>query len=168
MATYLVEVAICWALTWGPTSVAGSRPLPTLKGFGAGYEYLGESLRDPALHENPARRSTALAGGAECTPERAVEGELEVGVVEDDLGVFAAHFEGDGLEGGGGALAYEGADLAGSGKADGADVLVLDDGRTGVGAFAGDDVDDAGGQAGVHQRLDEVVGGERRVFGGLD
>ena len=33
---------------------------------------------------------------------------------------------------------------------------------------AGNDVDDAGGQSGIEQRLDEVVGGERRVLRGLD
>ena len=60
------------------------------------------------------------------------------------------------------------ADFAGAGEADGADVGVLDERVAGGAAAAADDVDDARRQAGVDQRLHEVVDGERRVGGGLD
>ena len=130
----------------------------------AGGELGGNSL----LEQDAAGGGAALAGGAEGSPERAVEGEIEVGVVHDDLRVFAAHFERDGLEGGGGALADERTDGAGAGKADGADVGVLDEGSADGRAGAGNDIDDAGREAGVDERMHEVVGGERRIGGGLD
>ena len=78
--------------------------MPTFKSFARCDELLGELRGDSLLQQDAAGGGAALAGGAERSPERAVEGEFEVGVVEDDLRVFAAHFEGDGLEGGGGAL----------------------------------------------------------------
>ena len=120
------------------------------------------------MQDDAAGGGAALAGGAEGSPERAFNGEVEVGVVEDDHGVLSAHFQGTGLEVGGGGLSDDAADLGGSGKGDGADAGMGDDGRAGVGSEAGDDVDDSGGQAGVDEALDEVVGGERSVFGGLD
>src|SRR3984957_5538580 len=36
------------------------------------------------------------------------------------------------------------------------------------GTEAGDNVDDAGWETGFRQRLDEVIGRERRIFSGLD
>ena len=58
-------------------------------------------------------------------PQSAPSAQFEVGVVEDDLRVFAAHFEGDGFECGGGALGYERADFAGASETDRADVWML-------------------------------------------
>ena len=72
--------------------------------FGAGDEFLGELGGDSLLQQDAAGGGAALAGGSEGAPERAVEREIEVGVVENDLRVFAAHLERDLLEGGGGAL----------------------------------------------------------------
>ncbi len=97
--------------------------------FGAGDELRGELGGNSLLQQDAAGGGAALAGGAEGAPERAVEGEIEVGVVEDDLRVFAAHFERDLLEGGGGALRDKRADGAGAGEADGADVGMLDERR---------------------------------------
>ncbi len=71
---------------------------------GAGDELLREFGRDSLLQQDAAGGRAALAGGAESAPERAVEGEVEIGVVENDLRILAAHLERDLLEGGGGAL----------------------------------------------------------------
>ena len=151
------------SLTCGPTSIDSSRPLPTFRAFGAGDESLGELRGDSLLQQDAAGGGAALACGSERSPERAVEGEFEVGVVEDDLRVFAAHFERDGLEGGGGALGDVRADFAGAGEADGADVGMFDEGAAGAAAAAADDVDHARRQAGIDQGLHEVVDGEWRV-----
>ena len=120
------------------------------------------------MQQDAGGRRAALAGGAECTPERAFEGEIEIGVVHDDHGVLAAHFERYGLEGGGGALGDVGAHGGGAGEADGADIGMFDDGRACFGAEAGDDVDYARGQPGIDQGLDQVVGRERCIFSRLD
>ncbi len=85
--------------------------------------FVGDSL----LQQDAAGGGAALAGGAEGAPQRAVEGEFEVGVVEDDLRVLAAHLERDRLEGGGGALGHMRTHFARAGEADGADVRVLDE-----------------------------------------
>ena len=82
--------------------------------FGAGDKLLSELGRNSLLQQDAAGGCAALAGGAECAPERAVEGEVEVGVVENDLGVLAAHFKRDLLEGGGRALGDERSDGAGA------------------------------------------------------
>ena len=72
--------------------------------------FVGDSL----LQQDAAGGGAALAGGSEGSPERAVEREFEVGVVEDDLRVLAAHLERDGLEGGGGALGHDASPLRSS------------------------------------------------------
>ena len=104
-----------------------SRPSADLESFGAGDEFLGEFGGDLLVQDDAAGGGAALAGGAEGSPERAVEGEVEVGVVEDDHGVLAAHLERAGLEVGGGGLSDDAADFAGSGEGDGADAGMLDD-----------------------------------------
>jgi hypothetical protein len=57
------------------------------------------------LHDETARRGAALSGGAERAPEHAVERQIQVGVVEHDHGILAAHFERE-------ALVHAAADLA--------------------------------------------------------
>src|SRR5580658_558987 len=135
---------------------------------GAGDEPFSELGGDALLKKDAAGCGATLAGGSKCAPERAVEGEVEVGVVEDDLRVLATHLKRDLLEGGGGALGDERTDFTGTGEADGADAGVFDERRAGLRAEAGHDVDNAGRQAGFDERLDEVIGGERRVLGRLD
>ncbi len=113
------------------------------------------------MNDDAAGGGAALAGGAEGSPERAVEGEVEVGVVEDDHGVLAAHFKGAGLEVACGGLADDAADFRGAGEGDGADEGMLDEWGAGFRTKAGDDVDDSGRQAGVDEGLDDVDGRER-------
>ena len=136
--------------------------------FGARDKLFGEFRGDSLLQQDAAGGRAALAGGAECAPQRAVEREIEIGVVEDDLRVFAAHLERNLLEGGGGALRDQRAHRARAGEADGAHIGMLDQRRSRRRAGAADDVDHARRQARIDERLDEVVGGERRVGGGLD
>src|SRR5712671_3361855 len=47
---------------------------------------------DALLHDDAAGRSTTLAGGAEASPESAFDGQVEVGVVEDDHGILPTKF----------------------------------------------------------------------------
>src|SRR4030081_106476 len=45
------------------------------------------------LHDDAAGGSAPMAGGAEASPDSAFDGEVEIGVVEHDHGIFAAEFE---------------------------------------------------------------------------
>src|SRR5205085_8603714 len=58
-------------------------------------ELRGERVVDALLDDDAARGGAALAGGAEGRPEDAVDGQVEVGVVEDDDRVLAAELEMD-------------------------------------------------------------------------
>ena len=101
-------------------------------------------------------------------PEAAFDGEVEVGVVEDDHGILAAEFERAMFETLGGDAADDAADGGRSGERDGAHVGMLGERRADFGAESGDDVDDAFGQAGVGQRAHQIESGERSVLRGLD
>src|SRR5207248_2531309 len=52
-----------------------------------------EVVVDAALEDEAARRGAALTGRSERAPEHPLKGEIEVGVVEDDLRVLSAHLE---------------------------------------------------------------------------
>src|SRR5208282_2242491 len=82
--------------------------------------------------------------------------------------VLAAHLKRDLLEGGCRALGDERSDGAGAGEADGADIGMLDQCRTGGRTGAANDVDDSRRKACFNERLDEVVGRVRRVSSRLD
>src|SRR6185437_6003785 len=113
------------------------------EGVGAGDEFFGEFVGDFFVENDAAGGGAALAGGSEGSPDGSVEGEFDVGIFEDDHRVFAAHFERSRLEVGGGGLADHAAYFAGTGEGDGADTGMSDQRGSGVGAEAGEDVDDA-------------------------
>ena len=121
----------------------------------------------PFVDDDAAGRGAALSGRAEAAPQAAVDRQLEVGVVEDDDRVLAAHLEVDLLERRRGGLVHEPAGRRRSGERDDPDGGMGDERRPGAGAIAGHEVDDAGRQAGVGQRLHEVDGRERRLLGRL-
>src|SRR5262249_40061334 len=66
--------------------------------LGARDEGVGYALLDLAVHDQAARRGAALAGRAKGAPQRSFDGQVQIGVFEDDLGVFSAHLERDALE----------------------------------------------------------------------
>ena len=87
---------------------------------------------------------------------------VEVGVVEHDRGRLAAELERDPLE----LLAADGGDLAAgrgrAGERDLVDARVRDEVLADL-AAGGDDVDDAGGYAGLREQLGQQVAVERRL-----
>src|SRR5207245_9413851 len=71
----------------------------------ADFETLGpvhvafdEFVVDSFLHDDAAGGGATLASSAEAAPESALDGEVEVGIVEHDHRVLAAEFEGTMLE----------------------------------------------------------------------
>src|SRR3990172_7959865 len=83
---------------------------------GARDELPREAVQDAVVDDHAAGGGAALAAGAEGAPDGALDREVDVGVVEDDDGVLAAHLQVDALAGGaavGGDLAP---DLKGAGE----------------------------------------------------
>ena len=106
-------------------------------------------------------RSTRLAAvqrwpdGAERAPENAVRGEVEVGVVHDDHGVFAAHFQRDALIQRAPRGRNGDAGFGRAGETRPGHVRMRDDRVAHVGTAAEDEVDHAGGKPSFFKDLDE-------------
>ena len=62
---------------------------------------------NPFADQDAAGGGAALAGGAERAPERAFDGKIEIGIVDDDHGILAAELERARLEAGGSGHADE-------------------------------------------------------------
>ena len=123
---------------------------------------------DAFLHDDAAGGGAALAGSAEASPESAFDGEVKVGVVEDDHGILPPEFERAMLEALSGDAAHDATNCGRAGQRDGAHVAMLGERRPYLRAEAGHDVDDAFGKSGIDQRANQVEGRQRRVLRGLD
>ena len=102
----------------GPTSVFGSRPLPTRSAFDALDEFLDKFLIDLFMNDQPRRRRAALAARAERSPNRAFDGVVDIGIVHHDDRVLAAHLEADDLVIAGALLGDDPAGFGRAGKRD--------------------------------------------------
>ncbi len=141
--------------------------------LGAAGEFGDETVADGLLDDEAAAGRADLAAVDERGVEGLVDGGVEAliggtGVGEDHVGVLAAEFEGDLLDGGGGGLGDLGAADQAAGEGDQVHAGVLGEaGADGV-ARSGDQVGDAGRQAGLGQQVDQRDGRHRRDLAGLD
>ena len=71
--------------------VYSSRPSPTVSDLARATSFSSEFGGDLFMQDDAAGRGAALSGCPKGSPERAFEGQVEVGVFEDDHGVLAAH-----------------------------------------------------------------------------
>src|SRR5215472_2939600 len=122
--------------------------------FGHGFDKLGVDL---LLDKDAAACRANFALIDKDAKERAVHGGFPVCIGEENVGGFAAEFERDALEGVGGAL-----------DDDFADVWMRDDGGAGGFAKTIDDVDHAGWQACFFKPVGKFERGERSLFGRLE
>ena len=127
-----------------------------------------ELLVQRPLHVRARGGRAVLAGVDERARDRAVDGGVQVRVVEDDEGCLAAELQVEPLDGGGGDLGDALADGGGAGEGGHGDVGMADEVLTGFLAGAGDDVDDAVGDPGRGGRLGEEQRGQRGQLGGLE
>lgn len=136
--------------------------------LGALLEGFDELVIDALLHVDTRAGAAALpvvVVDAEVDP---VDGVLDVGIVEDDVGRLAAQLERDLLQVGRRRCLHDlSADTRGAGEGDLVDVHVGGDGGTGGPSEARDDVDDAWGEAGLLDKLCCHEGGEGCLLGGL-
>ena len=165
---YVSILSIAAALITGPRSVSASQPGPIRIDSARCDEPLGELVVDGLVDDHAARGGAALAGRAERRPDDALDGEVEVGVVHHDDPVLAAELEVDVLELVGRVLRHQHAGLAGAGERDHRDVRMPDEPVARLLAEAVDEIDDARGEAGLLEQLDEALGEQRRVLGGLE
>ena len=77
----------------GPASTPASKPLPTLMRLALAASFCDEGVVDAVLHVEPVGADAGLAGVAVLADHRALDGAVDVGVVEDDEGRVAAEFE---------------------------------------------------------------------------
>ncbi len=120
------------------------------------------------MHEQAVRRGAGLAAVAEFREQRPLDGQVEVGVLEDEERRVAAelHRDAEHLVGGVGDQAT--ADFGRSRERQLAQPRVLDQrARHPAGARRGDDVQHAGRQAGLLEHLREEQRRERGERGGL-
>ena len=135
---------------------------------GAGRKPLDQPVVDRLVDEQAAGGRAALAGGAEGAPERAFDGQVEIGVVHDDFGVLAAAFQRHPFAR---ASAFGGDAFAGFGRAgdrNQADFGITAHRFADRRAAALHQVDDAAGYSGVGKGADELGTAHRRVGGRLE
>ena len=98
--------------------------------------------------------------------DKALDRAVEVGVVKDDVGRFAPKLEREAFARSCGRLTDAAADAGRAGEGDLVDAIVGGD-HLAYRAIAGNDVDDALGQARLTADIGEEKGGERCIFGRL-
>ena len=151
-----------WLMT-GPTSVSSSQPGPSVSFSTADTSRLESSPYHLLVDDDPARSGAALTGGAERRPDDPVDGQVEVGVVEDDDRVLAAELEVDPLEVLRAVLHDGHARVARAGERDHGHIGMAYQPIADGAPTAVHDVDDALGDTGLVQQLDEALPERGRV-----
>ena len=135
---------------------------------GAFDQPVDELVVDALLDQQPRAGRADLAGVQEHGRQGEVQGDLEVGVGEDDVGVLAAELERDLLDRGGGRGHHPPAGDQATGEGHQVDARVLDQGRGRVGTGAEDEVADARGQPGLLEQPHQDDAGVRRQLARLE
>ena len=116
-----------------------------------GDHLVDEVVLDRVLHDEPGASRADLAGVQEHGGQRVVEGHLDIGVGEDDVGVLAAELEGDLLDGLGGVRHQSATGLDASRERHEVDVGVRRQRAPAVGPAPSTRLPDAGRQPGLGQ-----------------
>ena len=127
-------------------------------------EAVDEFLGDGLLDDESGTSRAHLTGVDESGVERIVQGRLEVGIGEDDVGVLAAELEGDLLDRVRGVAGQQTTGDESAGERDHVDVLVSRQRGTSIGARTEDEVADSGRQT---ELLEDLHGEDRSVRGQL-
>ena len=131
---------------------------------GTGDQQLHEAVVDRLVHELSGSGLAGLPAHQQEPEQGAVDRQLEVGVVEHDVGALAAEFQGDLLDVAGGRPRHGPADLRRPGERDLADVPVLGEPRADDRTGTGDDVEYARGKADFVCRPGQFEQGQRRLI----
>ena len=128
---------------------------------GAGDKAFHKLVVDTILDDDAAGGSAALAGRTESTLDDAAEGFVQIGVGEEDDGVFAAHFGLHFFEPGGAAGVKVSANFGAAGEGYAGDIGGFHQGAADAAAGAGNQVEDAVGDAGFGKDFGQFDGGQR-------
>lgn len=127
-----------------------------------------ELVVDGLLDVDTGTGAAALSVVVVDTKVNPVDGLLDVGILEDDVGGLATKLEGDLLEVGRGSSLHDGsADDSGSSEGDLVNVHVGGQGSTSGLAVAGDEVEDTGRETSLLDELSENKGGEGSLLSSL-
>jgi hypothetical protein len=151
--------ALRGVLTEGITDDAGS--------FRVLLEALHKLVVDAFLHQDPGGSRADLARVGHDPDVRPFHGLVDVGVVKDQQGTLAASLEGYVLEVYRRRFHYRAAGGCAACKRDLVDIRVRGDRGAGGAAVAGDDVDDAGREAGFLDQRGQEEYRQRALFGSL-
>ena len=129
-------------------------------------EATGEGVGEGNVDDEALGGDTTLAAVDHAAGGAGVDGEVEVGIVEDEVGIGAAEFKDGFFEGGTGTGGDDATGAGASGEGDAPDGGVVDKFE---GGFVGDgDLGDGiGRQAGGNEEVDEGVGATDDVGGGF-
>ena len=144
------------------------QPVADAQGLRAGDELVLERLQDVFVDEQPGRRRAALARRPERAPERAVDREVHVRVVEYQDRVLSAHLQVKALVLLRAFHADRLSDRGRAGEGDDPDVRMVHERIADLGAGPRDDVENPVGKAGLLEDLRELEHGGGRVRGRLD
>lgn len=137
--------------------------------LGAGLESSHELVVDALLDVHTRTGAAALAVVVVDTKVDPVDGLLNVGVVEDNVGGLAAQLQGNLLQVGASSGLHDGAaDSGGASEGDLVDAHVRGDGGTSDLAEASDNVQDTSGEAGLLDEGSKSQGRQRGLLSGLE
>jgi hypothetical protein len=151
----------------GPWTTPGFEAVADLQRLHPRRELGDELVMHLVLHEDAVGADAGLAHVAVLGDHRPFDRRIDVGVFEDDEGRIAAELEADALHGGGRLRHQELADRRRAGEADEAHRRMLAPDLADGGRVAGDDVDDAGRDAGAVGELGQGESRQRRLGSGL-
>src|SRR5690606_16618535 len=139
--------------------------------LGAAQELFAHLGHDPPVDDDVACARAALSGGAEGGPQRALDGQLEIGVGQDHQGVFATELERRNLQIASAYLTDAASHRRGAGEGnlvDGARIYFVDQRFSrAAGTAAVHHAEHTGWKAGPLPQIREQRRHSRRVVGGL-
>src|ERR1700734_4055247 len=118
------------------------------RGLAERHEFVDELVVDRTMNQRARPGDASLAGGGENAGHNALNSVVDSGVLEHDIGRFTAKLERNGLDGPRGKLVDALSGPVAPGEGDLRDMRMGDEALADLGAKAGQDIHDAGRQAG--------------------
>lgn len=138
-----------------------------LEGRGIGSGLLNEFIVDLLVNESAGSSAAALSGVEEEREVSLLDGEVNVGIVHDDVGGLTTELEGDSLEVMGVRVAHDVvSDFSRSGEGNLVNIGVLGEVRS-ARSLTGEDVDNTFRESSLDGELSHLEGGERSLLSNL-